>query len=153
VRRVLNLGLFVLIAALLGAAANSAIRFANIRADIDIVRDEARGLYESFEKYYARHSIYPPSYTQRPFDLETLDPLTNRGYYRGHLTTKLRERRVDAYESPDDRGQNQEFWIEMTLARDPSIRILVTKSDDAPMAGGVWLDGVYLFRNGSLEQL
>ena len=35
----------------------------------------------------------------------------------------------------------------MTLEADPNVRLLVVKSDDAPMSGGKWLDGVYLFRN------
>ena len=149
----LNSSLILVIVVLLGAVVHSAVRTANVRADIDIMRTEAQGLYDSFEKYYARHSVYPTSYTQRPFDLETLDPLSTRGYYRGHITAKLRDHRIDSYESPDDRGQNQEFWVEMSLARDPSIRILIAKSDDAPMSGGAWLEGVYIFKNGSLEPL
>ena len=59
--------------------------------------------------------------------------------------------RIDVYQSPDDQGLNQEFWLEMTLERDPSIRLLVTHSDDAPLSGGVWLDGVFVYRNGKLE--
>ncbi len=41
----------------------------------------------------------------------------------------------------------------MTVAADPGIRLLVVKSDDAPMGGGEWLDGVYAFREGRLEAL
>ena len=39
----------------------------------------------------------------------------------------------------------------MTLKRDPSIRLLVARSDDAPLSGGVWLDGVFIYRDGRLE--
>jgi hypothetical protein len=105
------------------------------------------------QKYYERHASYPSSYTGQPFDLKTLDPLARRGYYRGPLLIKIRDGAIDAYGSPDDRGPNQEFWIEMSLASDPSVRVLVVKSDDAPMSGGSWLDGVYLLKNNSLESL
>lgn len=152
-RRTLSVGLLLAILVLGGAVLRSAVQAANIRADLEVLRTESQALYDGFEKYYARHASYPASYTQRGFDLETLDPLGSRGYYQGHLTARLREHRVDAYSSPDDRGQNQEFWIEMTLDRDPSIRILVAKSDDAPMGGGEWLDGIYVFRGGQLEPL
>ena len=39
----------------------------------------------------------------------------------------------------------------MSLARDPAVRVLVARSDDAPMCGGEWCDGVFVFRNGNLE--
>ena len=91
---------------------------------------------------------------ERPFPfLETLDPLARRGYYRGVMLAKLTNNRADAYDSPDDKGRNREFWLEMTLAMDPSVRILVAKSDDAPLSGGRWVEGVFIYRNGELEPL
>ena len=149
----LNLGLLGAILVLGTYALRGAVKSANLRADIKVVQPEAWRLYDAMQKYYERHASYPASYAGLSFDLETLDPLTRRGYYRGHLLTKLQGNAVDAYGSPDDRGPNQEFWIEMSLADDPSIRVLVVNSDDAPMGGGHWLNGVFLFKNDSLENL
>jgi hypothetical protein len=84
--------------------------------------------------------------------VESLDPLRKRGYYRGSLTSHVLNHRVDAYDSPDDLGPNREFWIEMSLRSDPSVRVLVACSDDAPSSGGSWRDGVYVLRDGVLEQ-
>jgi hypothetical protein len=152
-RRLLSLLLSSAILALGGAVIYTAFHTANVRADLETAKTEAQALYDGFEKYFSRHASYPSSYIQRGFDVETLDPIGSRGYYDGHLLSKLRDHRADAYDSPDDRGQNQEFWIEMTLASEPTIRILVAKSDDAPMGSGEWLDGVYVFRRGELEPL
>ena len=77
--------------------------------------------------------------------------MSNRGYYRGPLRTYLVNGKVDAYDSPDDRGLNREFWVEMTLRADPSIRVLVARSDDAPLGGGAWREGVFVIRNGETE--
>ena len=80
-------------------------------------------------------------------------PLSRRGYYKGGITQFLLNQRIDAYDSPDDKGNNREFWVEMTLKRDPSIRFLVAHSDDAPLGGGVWRDGVFIYRGGKLEPI
>ena len=79
--------------------------------------------------------------------------LARRGYYVGRVRGLLAGARADAYDSPDDRGPNREFWMEMTLASDPSVRFVIARSDDAPMGGGTWLDGAYVFRTGRLERL
>ena len=41
----------------------------------------------------------------------------------------------------------------MTLKRDPGIRLVIARSDDAPIADGEWLDGAYLYRGGRLEKI
>ena len=110
-------------------------------------------MYDAFEKYYERHRQYPHAYTRRQFDVETLDPLFRRGYYRGIILTRMRDERADLYDSPDDGGENQEFWIEMTPRLDPSLRILVANSDDAPLGGGRRRQGAFLYQDGKLEPL
>jgi len=131
--------------------AQSALSSADRDADIRVVLMEARAVYEAFEKYRERNGEYPGTYTEPRFDPVTLDPFRKRGYYDGFLTIKLRGQQVDAYDSPDDRGINQEFWAELTLGDDPSIRFLIAKSDDAPMGGGKWREGVFIWRRGVLE--
>lgn len=124
---------------------------ANGRSELRLLLTEAETLYDALEKYGERNHGYPDAYSEARFDPETLDPLRKRGYYRGHLVSHTYKHRVDAYDSPDDRGPNREFWVEMTLRTDPTIRVLVARSDDAPIAGGTWRDGVFVYRDGELD--
>jgi len=133
---------------LIGAAA---VERAHTRTQLRVLTAEARTLYDALDRYNKRNHGYPTTHGESPFDLQTLDPLRKRGYYRGSLTTHVIDRRVDAYESPDDEGPNREFWVEMSLRSNPSIRILVARSDDAPLGGGTWREGVFVFRDGALE--
>lgn len=132
--------------------ASAAVDAANARTELRVLTNEAKALYEAFGRYNKRNHGYPSTYTGSRFDVATLDPLRKRGYYRGSLTSHLLNHRVDAYDSPDDRGPNREFWVEMSLRSDPSVRILVARSDDAPMGGGTWREGVFVLRDGVLEQ-
>lgn len=130
-----------------------AIGVANVRSDARIVSIEASRIYDALDRHYRIHGSFPEAGGNSGLEPDTLEPLRRRGYYRGFVTVKLRDRRIDAYESPDDRGGNQEFWLEMTLASDPRIRFLVARSDDAPSSGGLWRDGAFLLRNGTMERL
>lgn len=146
----------VLLLALIGMLVPLGIRAAEsagVRADREFVDREARQLYRGFCDYYGRTGQFPNAYAEMRFDPDSLDPLRRRGYYYGPLTTRLLHERIDAYDSPDDRGLNQEFWVEMTLAADPAVRYVVARSDGAPLGGGSWLDGVYVLRDGRLERL
>jgi hypothetical protein len=149
----LDLVLFVAAVCMLSLIIAPAVHSSQVKADIRLVTNEAKALYDAFEQYHEQHHAYPNSYIEPSLRIDTLDPLAKRGYYRGHLTRFLVNRRIDAYDSPDDRGLNLEFWVEMTLKNDPSIRFLVARSDDAPMGGGLWRDGVYISRSGVLERL
>ena len=130
---------------------SAALETANRRSGLRRLTTEAQALYEAFSHYEKRNLEYPAAYTESAFEVETLNPLSNRGYYRGPLRTYLVNGKVDAYDSPDDRGLNREFWVEMTLRADPSIRVLVARSDDAPLGGGAWREGVFVIRNGETE--
>ena len=44
----------------------------------------------------------------------------------------------------------QEFWVQMSLKIDPAYQVVLAVSDDAPLASGQWLQGVYTFHNGVL---
>jgi hypothetical protein len=132
--------------------ASAAVDTANARTELRVLTNEAEALYEAFGRYNARNHGYPSTYSGSRFDVETLDPLRKRGYYRGSLTSYVLNHRVDAYDSPDDLGPNREFWIEMSLRSDPSVRVLVARSDDAPLGGGTWREGVFVLRGGVLEQ-
>jgi hypothetical protein len=130
-----------------------AIAAANRRAEIKHIAHEAHLLYDGFRNYSERTGAYPNSFQAPAFDLANGDPLRRRGYYLGKIHDLIRDRRFDGYDAPDDRGVNEEFWLEMTLASDPSVRIVVAQSDDAPLSGGEWLDGVYLATASGIERL
>lgn len=150
-RIVLDILLGIAVVYMVGLNLAAALDSANARNDLQLLESEAHALYEAFAAYNERNHGYPSTHSESAFDIESLDPLNSRGYYRGPLTSHVRNRRVDAYDSPDDLGVNREFWVEMTLRSDPSIRILVARSDDAPMAGGAWRDGVFVFRDSEIE--
>jgi type II secretory pathway pseudopilin PulG len=145
--------LFIAILCMLSLIISPVIRASQVKADLRIMEIEASALYEAFEAYYEQHRSYPNAYAHPGLEPDTLDPLSRRGYYKGHIFQLLLHHRIDAYDSPDDRGSNREFWIEMTLESDPSIRFLVARSDDAPLGGGLWRDGVYICREGVLEPI
>jgi len=130
-----------------------ALHGAAVRSDVRIVSAEVVALWESFEKYYEINRAYPNAYLAPAFELDSLEPLRRRGYYRGWVTVKLQDDRIDAYDSPDDRGINQEFWLEMTLKSDPEVRFLLARSNDAPLGGGEWREGAFIYRDGALESL
>jgi hypothetical protein len=152
-RILLDLAIVMGIAYLGYQMAGSAKAASDARASLRIAEREARSLYDAFDRYFEDYRAFPGTHTEPRLELDTLEPLTRRGYYRGALLGQLLRQRADAYESPDDRGLNREFWLEMTLQADPSIRFLVARSDDAPLGGGKWLDGAFILRDGRLERL
>jgi hypothetical protein len=130
-----------------------AFEVADRKATIRRVTAEAQTIYDAFALYYDRNGEFPDDADKSRFDRVSLDPLRRRGYYRGSIDYLLIDRKADGYDSPDDRGANQEFWLEMTLAGDPRVRLLVVRSDDAPLGGGQWRDGAFIVRKGQLEPL
>ena len=87
------------------------------------------------------------------FPLDTFEPLVSLQLYDGRVGSRLHNGRADGYGSPDDQGINQEFWLEFSLAYDPTVRFLVSDSDNAPLSGGKYYDGIYLFRDGVMTPL
>jgi hypothetical protein len=144
------LGVFAVLCVLIARDGLESVRE---RDRIRAVYAEAKKLYEGFRRYHERNRAYPHPDVEPRFETDTLEPLRRRGYYRGELATYLVEGRIDAYDSPDDRGAGREFWAEMTLASDPNVRILVARSDDAPLSRGKWMDGVFVLRGGKVEPL
>ena len=130
---------------------SSAVDAANRRSQLRLLVAEAQTLYDALHTYSERNHGFPATYSESRFDPETFDPLRKRGYYKGSITSHLHGGRADAYDSPDDLGPNREFWVEMTLEIDPAVRVLVARSDDAPLGGGSWRDGVFVYRDGELE--
>lgn len=124
-----------------------------LRAHISAIAVDAKVLHSAFKQHYVDQNQYPNSVDAPAFNLATFEPLVTMGYYDGRVVPKLANEQADDYESPDDEGNNQEFWLEMTLNYDPSVRFLVADSDNAPLGGGDYYDGIYLFRNGVLTPI
>lgn len=141
------------ILAVLSAMAIPGLNQARVRAEIGAVVGDGRALMTAFKTYYVDQGQYPNASNPPAFDLGTFTPLTTEKYYRGNVQQWLVGNRADAYDSPDDGGANQEFWLEMTLSLDSTVRFVVANSNDAPLGGGQWLDGVYVYRNGQLLRM
>lgn len=146
---VLVAALVVLSVAIVAPALDSARQRDRLRA----VAAEARSLHDGFQRYHERNRAFPELTGVSPFQTDILEMLRRSGYYTGEIAKYLDDGRVDAYDAPRDEGGGREFWVEMTLVDDSSLRILVARSDDAPLGRGKWMDGAFLLRGGKLEPL
>jgi prepilin-type N-terminal cleavage/methylation domain-containing protein len=124
-----------------------------LKAEISAVAAESKHVYTAFKQFHIDLDMYPNESASPAFQLDTFEPLASLGYYRGDLTSKLLNARADAFDSPDDQGVNREFWLEISLQSDPTVRFLIADSDDAPLSGGNYMDGIYLYRNGVLKPI
>jgi prepilin-type N-terminal cleavage/methylation domain-containing protein len=149
----IELLIVVAIIGILSAIAVPLYRQAVLRGHVSALATDARAVYTAFKQHHIDHSMYPYASASPKFELDTFEPLGSMGYYDGGVASKLLNDRADAYDSPDDQGDNREFWLEMTLEFDPSVRFLICDSDDAPLSGGVYLDGVFLYRDGVLTPI
>jgi prepilin-type N-terminal cleavage/methylation domain-containing protein len=141
------------IIAILSAIAIPMMHDAILKAHISAAAVDAKAIYVAFKRYNMDNHMYPNASTAPTFQLDTFEPLVSLQYYDGRLATRLLHDRADAYDSPDDMGANQEFWLEFSLAYDPTVRFLISDSDDSPLGGGGYYDGHYLFRDGVLTPL
>jgi prepilin-type N-terminal cleavage/methylation domain-containing protein len=149
----IELLIVVAIIGILSAIAVPLYRQAVLRGHISALGADAKTVYTAFKQHHVDHSMYPYAVSNPSFELDTFEPLRTMGYYDGEVASKLLNDRADAYDSPDDGGDNREFWLEMTLEFDPAVRFLVCDSDDAPLSGGAYLDGVFLYKDGVLTPI
>ncbi len=149
----LELLITVAVVAVISAIAIPLLQQALLRAHVGAVTSDARALHTAFKRHYVDLSMYPDAAGGNALQLDSFAPLSTMDYYTGGISEKLAGSQADAYDSPDDQGLNQEFWLEITLEYDPTVRFVIADSDDAPLSGGDYLDGVYLYRNGVLKPL
>ena len=141
----------LMVVGIIGVIAGIAIPMlqqALLRAHVAAVTTDAKAVHSALKKHYIDNSEYAET-----VDVATFEPLASDDYYSGGVMYRLINSEADAYDSPDDNGVNQEFWMEMTLAYDNSVRFLIADSDDAPLGGGLWRDGVFLYKDGVLTDL
>jgi prepilin-type N-terminal cleavage/methylation domain-containing protein len=135
--------------AILMAIAIPLMQDAMLRANTSALATDAKAIYTAFKQYYVDNNLYPGT-GGGGFDVNTFEPLLGMGYYSRPITTRLRNFQADGYDSPNGRA---EFWLEITLRYDDRVRFLVSDSDGAPLAGGTYYDGIYLFLNGVLSPI
>ena len=105
---------------------------------------ECKEVYNAFMAFYADYGMFPNSTSSPSFNLATFSPLE----YDGGVADRMVNQQALRYDSPDDQGPNQEFYVRMTLARDPSVEFVIANSDDVDIEPGVWLSGVFVYRDG-----
>ncbi len=149
----IELLIVVAIIAIIAAIAIPVFQEAMLRAHISAAAADGQALYTAFKRFHVDNNMYPFAVTAPAFELDTFEPLVSMEYYTGTPGTRMLGEQIDSFDSPDDEGVNQEFWVEFSLAFDPTIRFVVADSDNAPLAGGQYIDGVYIYRDGVLSRL
>jgi len=127
-----------------GSMQREAIRAASV---------QARDIHAAFARYHEKHRSFPDALELSASGADVLELMRRRGFYTGDVEKLIVGKRVDAYDVPPDVAGAAEYWLEMTLAADSSVRFLVARSDDAPLSRGKWADGAFLYRDGKLEAL
>ena len=140
----LELLIVVAIIGILAAVAIPAMRAYIDKSRYAAALAECRALYTAFFDFYIENGMYPYQSAPPAFDKATFSPLN----YQGSLARRMVNDQADAYDSPDDRGTNQEFWLRMSLKEDPTVQFVIAQSDNVDLEPGVWLDGVFVYRNG-----
>ena len=140
----IELMIVIAIIAILAAIAIPNMLSYSKKADEAVVLSECKEVYNSFLNYYADNDKFPNASSSPTFQLDTFSPLD----YQGNIFSRLVNNQADNFDSPDDRGPNQEFWLRMTLAKDPSVQFVVAYSDNCDLESGVWLEGVFVYRDG-----
>ena len=138
------------IIAILAGIAGVQMRGVQVRAHLASVVADGSILFHGLEEFYALNYMYPNASSNPAFDLVTFEPLRTMIGYQGSINARLVNGQADAYDSPDDQGSNQEWWVQLSLAIDPSFQVVIAVSDNVPLLDGTWLQGVYTFENGTL---
>ena len=137
----------LLVAGVIMAIAIPMMREALVRGMIGAATAEARTIHSAMKQYHIDQSAYPNA---SGFDMSTMEPLVSLGYYDGRLIPRVQIGTLDGYDSPSNR---EEYWLEFTLQDAPSVRFMVGDSDNAPLAGGTFHDGIVMYRDGVLVPL
>ena len=146
----IELMIVTVIIGLLAGIAGLVTRDLQGKAHLTSVVADGRILFHGLEEFYVNNYMYPNATSDPAFDLVTFEPLRSMVGYQGSINSRLLNGQADAYDSPNDRGPNQEWWLQMTLLIDPSFQVVMAVSDDVPLLPGVWMQGVYTFENGAL---
>ncbi len=140
----IELLMVVAIIGVLAAIAIPAMSAYRQKAQVAAARTECREIYNAFVSFNLENGMYPYQSTAPAFQLDTFAPLA----YQGGIQDRLAGGKADKFDSPDIGGTNTQFYLRMTLKADPSVQLVVAQSDNVDLEPGVWLDGVFVYRNG-----
>lgn len=146
----LELLIVVAIIAVLVAIAIPMMQDAILRAHVSAAATDAHAIHVAFKRYHMDNSVYPDTTGPTAFGLATFQPLVGDDYYDGRVLSRLKNKVCDGYDAPNGM---QEFWLEFSLGYDPSVRFLIADSDNSPLGGGAYYDGIFRFDNGTLIPL
>ncbi len=146
----IELMIVTVIVGLLAGIAGLVTRDLQVKAHLTSVVADGRILYHGLEEFYTINYRYPNASSNPAFNLVTFEPLRSMVGYQGSINARLLNGQADSYDSPDDQGPNQEWWVQMTLLIDPSFQVVIAVSDNVPLLPGTWMQGVYTFENGTL---
>ena len=153
----IELLMVVAIIGVLSAIAVPILATATLKANRTALAADGRSLYSAFMKYYTDQGIFPSTSTpvNRAFNLDTLAPLSNNGYYSNPaaLTRKLLSNRVTAYDSPNVGASDTQFWAVLTHRTDSRVVVLVANTDQYPGFIGTQFDGVYFIQGSSIVKV
>ena len=146
----IELMIVTVIVALLAGIAGLVTRDLQVKAHLTSVVADGRILYHGLEEFYTINYRYPNATSNPAFNLVTFELLRSMVGYQGSINARLLNGQADSYDSPDDQGPNQEWWVQMTLLIDPSFQVVIAVSDNVPLLPGTWMQGVYTFEDGTL---
>jgi prepilin-type N-terminal cleavage/methylation domain-containing protein len=146
----IELMIVTVIVAILAGIASFATRGVQVKAHVASVVADARILFHSLEEYHAINYQYPNATSSPAFNLTTFEPLRSVAGHQGSVNNRLLNGQADAFDSPNDQGSNQEWWLQMTVRIDPSYQVVIAASDNVPLFPGTWLQGVFTFEDGVL---
>ncbi len=144
----IELMIVTVIVAILAGLAGVQFRGVQVKAHLASVVADGRILFHGLEEFYTLNYAYPNASSNPAFNLVTFEPLRSLVGYQGSINARLVNGQADAYDSPDDQGENQEWWVQLSLAIEPSIQVVIAVSDNVALNPGVWMEGVYTFENG-----
>jgi prepilin-type N-terminal cleavage/methylation domain-containing protein len=106
-------------------------------------------LYQSLMKYQFDHDKFP---SEAEFDLATLAPLHNGGYFNAAptFTSKLKDEQLLVYLAPDVGGADTQFIVVAQAEIDPTTIFAVVYTNIISETNG-WVDGVYRITPGDLK--
>ncbi len=127
------------------------------KSAMTVFAEDGKAIYDAFMRYYADQGFFPStsSPADRAFNLSTMSPLTTSGHIKQPIafTSKLRNNRFTAYDSPNVGASDTQFWVVMTYKKDPSIVVLVANTNQYPGYEGNWYDGVFFVQGSDIVPL
>ena len=102
----IELVIVIAIIGILAAVAVPAMLSYTNRAHYAVALSGCKEVYRAFFNFYIENDKFPNATSSPAFQLNTFSPLD----YQGNIFSKLVNNQADAYDSPDDQGNNQEFF-------------------------------------------